>query len=928
MTTTSSSTVSTFNVAQTFFIDPGSVKNAPTISLTGVGLFFKNKPSRTNNMSGITAPGVDVFLCLTTSNGTDEVPSTTQMVYGGHARLEYDSITSSNTVATNESVFNFDFPINVDTGQNYAIVVKYDGDEAYTLWKSVEGDLLVGTNTQTAGPAGKYIGKYFEFSYVSNQAANTSLNTSTAQDITGSWKPLNSTDLKFSVYCAKFIPDKYANTTSIDPITGNTITNVVALKSYLLYKDPYEFVVYNILNSNNASKIFGGETIYQNNVMRPESVAVVSGSTLVSSSNVNFTSIFGNDNTIDRYMVIYSGNYKNVRKIANVVSNNALNVDIPLTFSNATATFSKVVAGKVDIGSNIMAFGMSENAFAINFSSANSSLRFTNNVVESITIANGGTGYANSNYILVSGGGIGGAPAEVNAVANVTTNSTGGIVSYSLTNKGIGFLMTPTLSVKAANGAAANGTGANLTASIGATLMTEFSNAILANTTIINLPVNSTILGAVDLENPYGTSYYLKKHYLYYSVSDGITSLYISAAGIGYSNSDIVTFTGGGGSGASFSVRTDSAGKIVSTSVQAAGTGYVTVPNTVITTTAGTGANLTPTIGVFRNSINLGQSTANVNLLERASLSYANTPLILSRSYEVLQPNTTIITDTGISINTNISSIVEMVMTSNNVYVAADILSGEVDVFYEKFAINNDATNEHTGNGRAVSKHVSDVVSLQSNSSAEDLRIYIDAYRPINTNLMVYARVINSKDPSPFVSKDWTLLEYKDGANTYSSPLNESDLVQYTFGFKPYHGSSVKSNGTITTTSSSAVITGSNTTFNTTFASGDMVKIYSPLFPNNYMIDIVNTVSNATSLTINNLVVNNNVVGAGLLIDKIQYKNQAFNNSLNNNVVRYFDSNNAVYDGYSSFAVKIVFLSNNEFIVPKVANIRAVAVTA
>ncbi len=923
MTTTITNPVSVFNIAQTFFIDPGIVKNSTTASLTSIGLYFKSKPTRTNNASGITAPGVTVYLSLVKANGSDEVPATDKIVFGAIKRIEWDSILTS-TDASIETLFTFDFPVLVDTGKSYAILIKYDGDEAFNLWKSVEGENLVGTTNLTAGPAGKYIGKYFEYSYLASSGV---ANTSTTAGITGSWKPLNTTDLKFGVYTARFVPDIFANTIVTDSASNTTTTNIVAIRSFLLEKKAYEFIKYTPTTSFNQSLLFGGEIVYQNNVVLPEKVQTIAGSADVFSTNANFTSIFGNGSE-DKYAVFFSDSTKNVRRITNVVSNSQIVVDIPLSFSNSLATFSKVVAGKLDIQSRISAFGKMESVVALVDSSANSTLRFTNNVIETVTINSGGTGYSNTDTIVVYGGGLAGANAEVNAVANVSTNSTGGIVSYNLKDKGIGFLNVPIFVVKAANGSNSPGTGANLSFGVGMTLQTEHSNAVLANCELINVPANSTRVVLVDIENPYGTSYYLKNHYLYYSTSDGITDVVVSAGGTGYSNVDVVSFTGGSGTGAYGRVKTDSTGKIVDVYMTASGSGYTSAPTVVVTTTGGSGASLQPVIGVFRNAINQGLSSSLIDIFNRHKLSYDNAPLMLSRSYEVLQPPTTITTVTGRTVNTNSSSVIEMVTTSNNVYAAADILSSEVDVFFEKYAINNTYLDENSGNGSAISKHVSEVVYFANNRTAEDVRVFINAYRPSNTDIKVFARIHNSKDSEAFVDKDWTLLEMKTGIGNYSTTGNEKDLIEYEYGFPSYPNTAVTSVGTIATALSQSNVIGSNTTFDTTFANNNLVKIYSPLFPNNYMIAVVNSVTNSTHLVLKSNVVNNNVVGAGLKIDRIDYSQQAFNYSLNGNVVRYYDSNMGEWDGYNEFAVKIVFLSDNELIVPKIDYSRGIGVTA
>lgn len=930
MTTYSSTPLTVLNVAQTFFIDPGVAKNSPTVSLTSIDVFFETKPTATNNKSGILNPGVTLYISGTTSNGLEDVPDTSKVVYGSTVYVAWSDVKTSTdaSLATN---FKFDKPIPISTGATYAILLKYDGDEAFETWRSVEGDKLIGTNSTTAGPAGQYIGKFYEFSYASANGAtiNSTLNTATAVDLTKSWKPLNTTDLKFTVYAAKYIPDLWANTTSVDPITGNTVIDVVAERSLMYTNDPYEFIIYDRLNSNNVANVVGGELIWQNNVIQPTTVSVLAGSNTITSQAANFTTLYGSANN-DKYIVIYSGTSKNIRKITSINSNGSISVGVPVSFTNAQATFSKVVAGTVDIVSKTVAFGKNENAIVIANSSANSTLRFQNNVVEYLTITAGGTNYSNSDYIVVYNGGVNTTAAvEANAVANLTTNSTGGIISYTLTNKGVGFLTTPTIAIKVANGSAnSSGTGATITANVGATLLTEVSNAVLTSAKVLVVPVNSVTVGAVDLVNPYGTSYSITKHYQYYSLPSSVTSVAVANAGSGYANGDLVTFVGTG-TGGQGRANTDSSGHILSVSITAPGSGYTANPNSVITTSGGTGANLQAIVGLSRHVTNGGQSNVDVNVFSSTDISTsANTPLILSRSIEVMQANATITTATGNTINTNSSSVVEFFITSNNEFTTVDLLTHEVDVFFQKFAVNNVYTNENTGNGSAVAKHISQVVKLNDNQLAEDIRVYADIYRPPNTDVKIYARIFNTKDSDAFVDKDWTLLEVKAGNGQFSTPKVLTDTVEYTYGFPQYPNTAYTANGTVTTTLSSATINGSNTNFGTEIVANDVVKVYSPLFPINYQIAVVNNVVNTTQLVLKTNVTNNNVVGAGLLIDKIGYKQQAWNDMLNSNVVSYFDTTGGKWVGYNNFAIKIVFLSDTGIDVPRVDSLRAIAVTA
>ena len=77
-----------------------------------------------------------------------------------------------------------------------------------------------------------------------------------------------------------------------------------------------------------------------------------------------------------------------------------------------------------------------------------------------------------------------------------------------------------------------------------------------------------------------------------------VTNVLVQEPGTGYSNSDTITFVGGSPSAtaAAASIVTDSNGAIVGVAVGDGGSGYQTTPNTVISTSTGSGAN---TVALF-----------------------------------------------------------------------------------------------------------------------------------------------------------------------------------------------------------------------------------------------------------------------------------------------------------------------------------------
>jgi hypothetical protein len=202
----------------------------------------------------------------------------------------------------------------------------------------------------------------------------------------------------------------------------------------------------------------------------------------------------------------------------------------------------------------------------------------------------------------------------------------------------------------------------------------------------------------------------------------------------------------------------------------------------------------------------------------------------------------------------------------------------------------------------------------------------LTAYKPANTDIAVYAKLLHAADPDAFDDKSWTQLELVTSANLLSNPYNRDDVIELEYKIPNYHTITTV-DGLYTTQLSNTVIVSTSTTVNTSISVGDVVKVYQPNFPNNHVISIV-TAANTSSLTIADPVSNTSMVSSGLLVGKVVEKNSAFVNIQNNGVVRYYTATGAAYDEYKTFAIKIVLLSDTDYRVPHVNNMRAIAVSA
>ena len=906
-----------FSYAQTFVIDPDTVTKAKKVNITKVMLYFRAKPRAVNNKSGIEDPGVQVGIvpCQFGIPVIGQLGLQTDITW---ARTEYGAIHPTPDAALG-TTFYFGSPQSVETGKEYAIVVKFDGNEDFLLWINKTGDNLIGTNNKSPGSSGRFVGKLFSYvtpdgtqvgtgvGYSDSQDANSAFLPSTStQNFTdvvltqeyllSAWKPLDDSDLKFEIAVARYafngqsvVANSVITSNRTYRIRGNVNTSVQYISNNVIQitspTTPVEFVSYNRATSN-TTKLSFGDVVYQKqpywsggkptpatcSVTNTEFMVVANNSyVMANGSNFVWSDLISNSGSGPHNIVITSLDHFGANQHAicvrtiNEVQDDVLILDRTLTFTNSAAYFYISPVGRVkSLARTLSSTGKYMDLLTLSDSNANSSVRFVNNAVNSYSIVDDGTGYSNDEYLVVSG--YEEVTAELtggySAYANIVTDASGNITSLYFTNNGCGFVNTDAVVLTFANstGGTANGTGANIALTYNTNLITEFGNGSIyfAQPEIINLDA-SQLQPILDLSFTTGVSYGITHRTLFYSE---VTANTISGKRYYINNDSSLT---------DMIVRN---GKIHNFDANS-NPCIVSRSNQWVTTFAN---------GILGNSDVVGQYNSNV-------------------------------------------AIYLVQITSNNDFTALSFGNVAFSTVYAKYVINNDYTNEHTNYGNAYAKHVSTKVNFADGRKAEDLLVYLTAFRPPNTDFKVYARIHNSLDAESFDLKDWTLLEQTDGLNVYSNPENQADMKEFTYNFSAYPNTSILT-GTVSTTLSSNSITGSNTEFDTDLAVNDIVKIYQPLFPNNYLIGVVGTIGSNVSITLNEPVSNNGMVGDGLKIEKVDYPKQGFNEILNSNVATYYNSSLNKFEGFDSMQIKVIFLSPNDKIVPKIDDVRAVATTA
>lgn len=870
-----------FDGAQTFFIDSARMNGAAQCMISAVDLFFKHKPAIGQNFSGTQMPGVSLFIAET-MYGVPRITRQSGIFTDQVARVPYLNIqTSSN--ASLPTRFRFGMPILVDTDKEYSFIWRFDLHDQFVLWTSKQGDLLVGTNTISPGPSGRYIGNYYEF-----------MNTFVADDSTdldqylANWKSISDTDLKFNVHVARYshsgVP--VTSNSSIDPssITENLLANVEYSNSGASFDirfGSYEYISFSQEKSVKSAFV-GGQYVYQNTFSYPggyynnktainvatvaNSITVTAATYLPNGSVFQWSSLF-DSSAIAKKIVLVSGDVVNVRKVRSIVSNTVITLDEPVSFTNSIANFMITPVGTVSGFDKNSPFGVSESFILLANSTANSTVRFVNTTMEAISVSVGGSGYSNSDVIYFKG--YEDIPYKVNggymAKANLVTNSTGGITTLYLSNCGCGFSNSSNVTVVVANstslanttGNTSAGSGATFTYSIGATMETDMSPNIFRDCKVRNLDVGEFI-PYLELRNPPGVSYkfeiqmnYLKK------------------------------FTTSTSSGEEYFVNP-----------------YADVNR----------------VPLAMYATNYTETTNNIPILPSKSNEFVI-------RYEDGSVNDKITnTDTNYSLSFHLLGNV----TSNSDYTCT-MIKGLPSVHFAKYIVNNDYTNENTDSGNAWSRHITKVFNFTR--PAEDIRVYITAYRPANTDIKVYARVFKHEDTDAFDDKEWTLLELKEQP-PLSSSVDSSDYVEMTYGFYQYPPDRTELTGLAKTTLDSATVAGSNTVWSNDLAAGSLILLRQELFPNNHIVAVVNAVASNTSLTLTEPISNSSLVAEGLKIDLINTPHQTFNNIQKDNVARYHNSSITKYDGYDTVMLKVVFLSDTPHRVPRIDSIQCTGLSA
>jgi hypothetical protein len=240
-------------------------------------------------------------------------------------------------------------------------------------------------------------------------------------------------------------------------------------------------------------------------------------------------------------------------------------------------------------------------------------------------------------------------------------------------------------------------------------------------------------------------------------------------------------------------------------------------------------------------------------------------------------------------------------ISSNTSLVVANnfnVTSNGVSLYYN---MEENPTESYT----SLSRYMTRVVTLNNGFDSSDLVVYLDVNRLKGTDVKVYYKILNSADQDKFINKFWTEMDL-DGIKVYTSDPNSYTEQKYIVSSAGKAKKPVLLSGTANTTSGSTSVTGTNTSYLQEIKVADTIA-----FGTNKTEGVVGSIANNTSLTLT-------LAAAATGANQDIYR-------LTQETIAYTTPDGITYNQYKYFAIKVVFLSSDIGFVPKVKNLRAVA---
>jgi hypothetical protein len=119
------------------------------------------------------------------------------------------------------------------------------------------------------------------------------------------------------------------------------------------------------------------------------------------------------------------------------------------------------------------------------------------------------------------------------------------------------------------------------------------------------------------------------------------------------------------------------------------------------------------------------------------------------------------------------------ILTSGSGYTGSPTVTISGDTTSTSNAVAVCLGEDSASGGPGYATYITRKVTLADGLDAGDLRVYLDAYKPVEGEILVYYKVLSADDASSFDSRPYQLMTKIGGVG--ESSLNTSDYRQYTF---------------------------------------------------------------------------------------------------------------------------------------------------
>jgi hypothetical protein len=129
------------------------------------------------------------------------------------------------------------------------------------------------------------------------------------------------------------------------------------------------------------------------------------------------------------------------------------------------------------------------------------------------------------------------------------------------------------------------------------------------------------------------------------------------------------------------------------------------------------------------------------------------------------------------------SYVVKGTLSTTNDKTSPVIHVGKSTAILIENVINNVSTEENKEVGGALMRYITKPIVLGKDNDAEDLKVYVTAYKPVGTDIAVYAKLLNNEDGEPFKEKSYSLMTKVTTDSVISDSINVNDHKEFEYGF-------------------------------------------------------------------------------------------------------------------------------------------------